>query len=53
MALNCFVQVQKFKMESNNLVVAPLASIDIKDAFLHIPIYEGHQQLLFSEGFKL
>lgn len=51
-ALNCFVRVQKFLMESIRMVVASLhqgdflASIDIKDAYLHIPIWVQHQRFL-------
>ena len=49
-ALNRFVRLWKFRMESLRSVVASLnpgdflASIDLKDAYLHIPIFEGHQR---------
>lgn len=51
-ALNKFLRVQSFRMESIRSVVASLqggellASIDIKDAYLHVPIFLDHQKLL-------
>lgn len=51
-ALNCFVKVQRFRMESVRSVVAALrpgdslASLDIQDAHLHIPICLKHQRFL-------
>ncbi|CAJ0958925.1 unnamed protein product [Ranitomeya imitator] len=50
--LNKFVRVRHFRMDSLHSVVASLekgeflASIDIKDAYLHIPIFPPHQQFL-------
>lgn len=55
--LNRHVRVRKFKMESLRSVVASLergeflASIDIRDAYLHIPIARSHQRFLrFAVG---
>lgn len=55
--LNRHVRVQHFRMESLRSVVASLeqgeflVSIDIKDAYLHIPIAESHQRFLrFAVG---
>ncbi|XP_063802384.1 uncharacterized protein LOC134970322 [Pseudophryne corroboree] len=51
-ALNPYLSTQKFKMESIRSIIAAmepgeyLASIDIKDAYLHVPIWIGHQSLL-------
>lgn len=55
--LNRHVRVRKFKMESLRSVVASLergeflASIDIQDAYLHVPIARSHQRFLrFAVG---
>lgn len=55
--LNRHVRVRKFRMESLRSVVASLeqgeflASIDIRDAYLHIPIAKSHQRFLrFAVG---
>ena len=51
-ALNCFVKVQKFRMESIRSVIAAIhqgdfmASLDIMDAYLHVPICTKHQRFL-------
>ena len=51
-ALNCFVKVQGFRMASICSVVTTLqpgdflASLDIRDAYLHVPICTKHQKLL-------
>lgn len=50
--LNRFLRVRSFRMESIRSVVAALqgkeflASIDIKDAYLHVPIFPGHYRYL-------
>ncbi|CAJ0923067.1 unnamed protein product [Ranitomeya imitator] len=50
--LNKFVRVRDFRMESLRSVIASLekgeflASVDIQDAYLHIPIFPLHQRFL-------
>ncbi|CAJ0954016.1 unnamed protein product [Ranitomeya imitator] len=50
--LNKFVRVRHFRMESLRSVIASLekgeflASVDIQDAYLHIPIFPPHQRFL-------
>ncbi|CAJ0964903.1 unnamed protein product [Ranitomeya imitator] len=50
--LNKSIRVQRFRMESLRSVIVSmekgefLASIDIQDAYLHIPIFPSHQRLL-------
>ena len=50
--LNKFLRVRKFRMESLRSVIASLlpgeflASVDIQDAYLHVPIAESHQRYL-------
>ncbi|CAJ0926027.1 unnamed protein product [Ranitomeya imitator] len=50
--LNKFVRVRRFRMESLRSVIASmekgefLASIDIQDAYLHIPIFPSRQRFL-------
>ncbi|CAJ0933392.1 unnamed protein product [Ranitomeya imitator] len=55
--LNRFVKVRHFRMESLRSVIASmeqgkfLASINIRDAYLHIPIFPPHQRFLrFTVG---
>ncbi|CAJ0939659.1 unnamed protein product [Ranitomeya imitator] len=55
--LNRFVKVHHFRMESLRSVIASmehgefLASIDIRDAYLHIPIFPPHERFLrFAVG---
>lgn len=49
---NIFLKVQKFRMESTQLVIAllhqrdSLASAHIKDVYLHIQIFQPHQRFL-------
>ncbi|XP_044151545.1 nuclear pore complex protein Nup155 [Bufo gargarizans] len=56
-ALNLFVRVRHFRMESLRSVIASLelgeflSSIDIQDAYLHVPIALSHQRFLrFAVG---
>ena len=58
-ALNRFLRIRSFRMESIRSVVAALqgkellASIDIKDAYLHVPIFPGHFKFLrFALGHR-
>ncbi|XP_073430315.1 sex comb on midleg-like protein 2 isoform X4 [Dendrobates tinctorius] len=50
--LNRFIRVRRFRMESLRSVIAAmdpgefLASIDVQDAYLHIPIFPSHQRFL-------
>lgn len=50
--LNQFLDIRSFRMESIRSVVSTLqggeflASIDIKDAYLHVPIFPAHQRFL-------
>ncbi|XP_041446855.1 uncharacterized protein LOC121403130 [Xenopus laevis] len=57
--LNSLVHLQKFKMESINTIIAAvqagdwLLSIDLKDAYLHLPIADQHQRFLrFAVGHR-
>lgn len=51
-SLNQYLLIQSFRMESVRSVVASLqmgdflASIDIKDTYLHIPIFQPHERFL-------
>ncbi|XP_063775051.1 uncharacterized protein LOC134910673 [Pseudophryne corroboree] len=51
-SLNTYIKRFKFKMESLRAVIASLdegdymVSLDIKDAYLHVPIYPPHQEYL-------
>ena len=51
-ALNSFVKVQRFRMESVRSIMASLhqgdfmASLDIMDAYLHVPVCTSHQRYL-------
>ena len=50
--LNAYLKVRSFRMESVRSAAAALqkndflASIDIKDAYLHVPIFQPHQRFL-------
>lgn len=54
-ALNQFLNIQTFRMELINSVITSqrrgeyLASIDIKDAYLYVPIFHLHQKFQFLE----
>ena len=50
--LNSYLRIRSFRMESIRSAAAALqrndflASIDIRDAYLHVPIFQGHQKFL-------
>ena len=58
--LNSFLQVERFKMETPESVRSQLqqgewvTSLDLKDAYLHVPIHKQHQKYLrFAIGDKI